>query len=172
VRDRTERQQQVLGALLESDEPLTGTELAIRCGVTRQVVVHDIAILRAAGEPILSTPRGYCVQQPASNRYTTVLSVSHPPELTATELRIFVDHGVHILDVQVEHPIYGELRGALHLSSRRDVDLFLERIRNSSALLLSSLTDGYHIHTVSCSDLTRLTETVAALRNAGIKVLE
>lgn len=170
--ERTDRQQRMLDAFQQSSDPLTGTELALRCGVTRQVVVHDIAILRAAGEAILSTPRGYCLQRMVPAGHQVILSVCHPPALTETELCILVDYGVHILDVQVDHPIYGDLRGSLHLSSRRDVDVFMSSVRTSSAVLLSSLTDGSHLHTVWCADLTRLAEAIEALRSAGIQVYE
>ncbi|MCL6636662.1 MAG: transcription repressor NadR [Alicyclobacillus sp.] len=151
---------------------MTGAQLAAICGVTRQVVVHDIALLRAAGEPVLSTPRGYWLRPDREGRSPEqhVLSVCHPPELTETELLLLVDHGVHVVDVQVEHPIYGDLRGNLHLSSRRDVQLFMERVRSSGAALLSSLTDGFHLHTVEAPDAARMAEAVAALKAHGIQV--
>ncbi|WP_231493442.1 transcription repressor NadR [Alicyclobacillus macrosporangiidus] len=172
VRERGERQQVLLEALRASREPIPGAQLAALCGVTRQVVVHDIALLRAAGEPILSTPRGYWLRPGEPARRSFVLSVCHPPELTETELYTMVDHGLHVVDVVVEHPVYGELRGALHLSSRRDVALFLQRVAETKALLLSSLTEGFHLHTVECRDEGQLHEAVAALRAAGIQVLE
>lgn len=169
--ERKLRQDSILAELSASDRPLTGSELADRCGVTRQVVVHDIAILRAAGINIVSTPRGYWIQTVPTTG-TTVLSVCHPPELTKTELLILVDFGVAVLDVVVEHPVYGELRGPLHLSSRRDVELFLEKISSSDSLLLSSLTEGFHLHTVSAPDTQRLQEAVEALRAQGIEVFD
>jgi len=171
-KERTERQQQMLQALITAGEPLTGADLATVCGVTRQVVVHDIALMRAAGEPILSTPRGYWLHSRESARPEHVLSVMHPPELTETELLILVDHGIYVVDVQVEHPVYGELRASLHLQSRKDVDQFLQKIRESGATLLSALTDGLHLHTVECTDIGRLREAIVALRVAGIQVLE
>jgi uncharacterized protein len=171
VQDRQTRQERLLAELSESNRPLTGTELAERCGVTRQVVVHDIAILRAAGVNIISTPRGYWVQTTPSAK-TTVLSVCHLPELTEVELMTLVDFGIEVVDVIVEHPLYGELRGQLHLSSRRDVQLFLEKVASSDALLLSSLTEGFHLHTVAAPTPLRLREAVQALRAHGIEVLE
>jgi transcriptional regulator of NAD metabolism len=171
-RDKGQRQQRLMDLLRTSREPMTGSELAQRLGVTRQVVVHDVAVLRAAGAPILSTPRGYWWHAESPVRKQTVLAVRHSPELTDTELNTLVDHGVHVLDVIVEHPIYGELRGALRLASRRDVALFLEQVRQSGATLLSSLTGGYHMHTVEAPDDEHLDEAVAALRRNGIEVLE
>ncbi|MCL6548386.1 MAG: transcription repressor NadR [Alicyclobacillus sp.] len=170
--ERTDRQRRLLELLAASPEPVTGGELANRLDVTRQVVVHDVALLRAQGEPILSTPRGYWLQRDrhASRQY--VLAVCHPPELTAAELYTLVDFGVHVLDVIVEHPLYGELRGGLRLASRRDVDMFLHQLRSAGAALLSSLTDGHHLHTVECAEPDRLAEAVAELRRQGIQVLD
>lgn len=169
--ERTDRQEKVLQAMQEADGPLSGTELAERFGVTRQVVVHDIALLRAAGERIQSTARGYELE-PMDTGNTTVLSVYHPPELTEIELQTLVDYGIRVLDVVVEHPVYGELRGELHLSSRRDVELFLEQVRTTDALLLSSLTDGFHLHTIVAPSRQRLDEAVQALRQHGIQVTD
>lgn len=172
MKDRSERQQQLLEVLNRKQDAVTGSDLASQMGVTRQVVVHDIAILRAAGHPILSTPRGYWLQPQSTLKNRYVLAVSHPPDLTQTELTILVDHGIHVLDVAVEHPLYGELRGSLHLASRRDVAFFMEQLKNAGATLLSSLTDGEHLHTVECSDLQSLNEASAKLRAAGIRVFD
>ncbi|GMA51518.1 transcriptional regulator [Alicyclobacillus contaminans] len=168
--ERRERQQRMLDVLAASRHPITGAELAERCGVTRQVVVHDIALLRASGVAIHSTPRGYWLAEAATGEGASILAVKHPPELTQTELYILVDHGIRVVDVFVEHAVYGELRGSLHLSSRRDVDNFLESVRTANAPLLSSLTEGFHFHTVEAPDDVRLREAVAALRQAGIEV--
>jgi transcriptional regulator of NAD metabolism len=164
------RRQQLLRALTASEHPITGAELAVKCGVTRQVVVHDIALLRTAGFPILSTPRGYLLSTSATGTNQYVISVNHPPTQTEQELLILVDHGVTVIDVIVEHPLYGELRGALQLSSRMDVESFMEQVRTCDAQLLSSLTDGYHLHTVQCQDVERLRRAIHALRAAGIDV--
>lgn len=168
---RTERQNRLLQELAKADRPLTGSELATRCNVTRQVVVHDVAIIRASGVQILSTPRGYWLQK-ESPRETRVLSVCHPPELTEIELLTLVDFGIEVLDVMVEHPIYGDLKGGLHLSSRRDVELFMQQVHDSKVTLLSSLTDGFHLHTVSPPHNERLQEAIEALRQNRIEVFD
>ncbi len=168
---RNARQEQLLQALAEANRPLTGTELAERCGVTRQVVVHDVALLRASGIAILSTPQGYRVQgEPVQHR--SVLSVFHLPEQTELELTILVDHGITVVDVCVEHAVYGELRGTLQLSSRRDVKDFMDKLVHSDAALLSSLAGGHHLHTVEAPNEERLAEAIVALRTAGITVFD
>lgn len=164
------RKSRLYDELTRAEEALTGQELASLVGVTRQVVVHDIALLRAEGIHILSTPRGYLIPKGTEIPNMDVLSVNHRPDQTAFELYTLVDYGVTVIDVQVDHAVYGELKGSLHLSSRRDVDIFLERVHDSKATLLSSLTDGHHLHTVQPPDNQRLQEAIQALRQGGIQV--
>lgn len=170
----TARQQRLLQMLRDEPTAVTGTLLAEACAVTRQVVVHDIAVLRAAGFRILSTPRGYWLQtsENADARPTHILAVCHKPEQTADELYTLVDHGLSVLDVIVEHPLYGELHGSLHLSSRKDVEWFMEQCKTSGAAFLSSLTDGHHLHTVAYPSVKRLQEAIAQLHRVGIEVFE
>lgn len=170
--ERTERQERLLEELSKADRPLTGSELATRCDVTRQVVVHDIAIIRASGVNIISTPRGYQLQQTEPHGNKTVLSVFHTPEFTEAELTTLVDFGIEVVDVIVEHAVYGELRGDLHLSSRRDIALFLQQLRETDALLLSSLTEGFHLHTVIYPHRDRLFEAIKELKEKGIQVFD
>ena len=172
-KERDDRQAKIIHDLESSIDPLSGLELALRNHVTRQVVVHDVALLRAAGYPILSTPRGYVLDHGRSaQRQQIILSVSHSPDLTGIELFVLVDHGLRVMNVQVEHPLYGELTGSLHLSSRRDVEYFLQQVERQKASLLSSLTDGHHMHTIEYDDPVRLQEAIAALKQKGISVFE
>ncbi len=172
MKERTIRLRQLAHYLESTDEPVTGTELANRFQVTRQVVVHDIALLRAQGVLVVSTPRGYTISDRKDNERQALLAVCHLPEQTADELYTFVDFGIAVLDVQIEHPVYGELTGSLQLSSRRDVDLFMEKITMQNATLLSSLTDGYHFHTVQYGNYKRLEEAIYALKEKGIQVFD
>ena len=57
------RKQALLQLLKEAPKALNGQSLAEHFHVTRQVIVQDIAILRADGAPILSTNRGYVYKQ-------------------------------------------------------------------------------------------------------------
>jgi uncharacterized protein len=172
MKDRSTRLEYLVRLLQTANEPITGTELANHFTVTRQVVVHDIALLRAQGCNIVSTPRGYIIQSREEGQNRTVLAVSHTIEQTADELYTFVDFGISILDVQVEHPIYGQLTGSLQLSSRRDVDLFMEKIKTKKVTLLSSLTGGYHFHTVQYGSEQRLKEAIRALNDYKIQVFD
>jgi uncharacterized protein len=174
MNDYTERQKRLLIELESSDGAVSGSELADRCEVTRQVVVHDIAILRAKGEPIVSTPRGYMFlkNNGTLTRKQYVLSVYHTPDLVGRELEILVDYGFRIKDVVVEHPLYGELRGSLLLSSRRDVEIFLQKSLSSNGTLLSNLTGGYHLHTIESDSLDHLPDAITELRKNRIQVFD
>lgn len=149
--------------------PVRGGELAKHLRVSRQCLVQDIAILRAGGEEIVATPRGYRLPKTSSQQrsHQAILACQHEPERTEEELNILVDHGVKILDVVVEHPLYGELRGSLMLESRTDVQDFLEQVRTERAALLSSLTGGVHLHTVEASRPEMISRAKAKLRAHG-----
>ena len=148
--------------------PVLGTDLARHFRVSRQCVVQDIAILRAERNDIVSTPQGYWVPAPQSGAaHRAVVACRHSPERTEEELQIFVDNGVRILDVIVEHALYGEMRGALMLESRADVHEFLKRWRSTKASLLSSLTGGVHLHTVEASKPEMIARAKAELHRRG-----
>jgi transcriptional regulator of NAD metabolism len=149
--------------------PVHGDDLARRFRVSRQCLVQDVAVLRAAGVEILSTPQGYRLPEqgkPPAHRAT--LACRHTPEQTEQELNILVDHGVRVLDVVVEHALYGELRGSLMIESRADVKEFLRRWNQAKASLLSSLTRGVHLHTVESSRPKNIAQAKARLLEAGI----
>jgi transcriptional regulator of NAD metabolism len=148
--------------------PVHGDDLARRFRVSRQCLVQDVAILRAAGVEILSTPQGYRLPQGASSAHRATLACRHTPEQTEEELQILVDHGVRVLDVVVEHALYGELRGSLMIESRADVQDFLRRWRETKASLLSTLTRGVHLHTVEARRPELIARAKARLQERGI----
>jgi uncharacterized protein len=147
--------------------PIRGGELAKHFRVSRQSLVQDVAILRAGGEDIVATPRGYLLPDRAGRGHRAILACRHAPERTEEELQILVDHGVKILDVIVEHPLYGELRGSLMIESRADLQDFLAHVSASHALLLSSLTGGVHLHTIEASRPEMISRAKARLRARG-----
>ncbi len=155
-----------------SDEPLRGQELADLFGVSRQVIVQDIAVLRAEGAPILATPQGYlwagASQAPPAIR--RILAVRHGPDDIEAELNAIVDQGATVVDVMVEHPVYGELRGLLMTRSRHDVQQFLRRLREHQAGPLLLLTGGVHLHTVEAPDEPTMQRAVAALAQLGFLI--
>lgn len=145
----SQRRTEILSRLKTEHTPISATALAHTFGVSRQVVVGDIALLRAAGAPIAATPRGYLLDPPVNGILHTV-AVCHTNTRMERELQICVDNGCTVVDVLVEHPVYGQLVGQLQLSNRYDVEQFLQRVRSGSAQPLSALTDGIHLHTLRC----------------------
>jgi transcriptional regulator of NAD metabolism len=161
------RRRRIVAWMRHHGAPIRGGELARRFHVSRQCLVQDVAILRASGEQIVATPRGYRLPESSPHPHRAIIACRHAPERTEEELQILVDHGVKILDVIVEHPLYSELRGSLMLESRADVQDFLAQVRASHATLLSSLTDGVHLHTVEASRPEMILRAKARLRARG-----
>ena len=139
-----------------------------KAGVSRQIVVGDVALLRAGGAEIEATPRGYQFH-PTPGGYTGILACVHrTADEMRTELYTVVDQGGVVVDVAVENPLYGELRGNLNLASRYDVDTFITQAANTPECLLSRMTGGVHLHTLRCPDEETFQRIEAALREKGI----
>jgi transcriptional regulator of NAD metabolism len=162
-----DRRRRIVEWMRANRAPARGGELARRFQVSRQCVVQDMAILRASGKEVLATPRGYRLPEGPALTHQAILACRHEPERTEEELQILVDHGVKVLDVIVEHPFYGEIRGSLMIESRADVQDFLRKMRSSRATLLSSLTSGVHLHTVEASRPEMISRARARLRERG-----
>ena len=162
-----ERRRAILDALAQAGRPVSAGALARRFGVSRQVVVGDVALLRAGGAEISATPRGYVIL-PAASGLVRRLAVRHVGEDMEAELNAMVDQGCTVLDVIVEHPLYGQLTGPLQLSSRYEVGQFLARCRQSEALPLAQLTEGIHLHTLSCPSEAAFQRVRLSLRDLGI----
>lgn len=167
-RTAAERRAALLALLTAEPGAHPGDALAKRFAVSRQAIVHDIAILRAEGAQIVATVRGYLLAAAADRLpYRAVVAVRHRPEETEAELMTLVDLGVRVVDVVVEHPLYGELRGDLHLASPADVRSWAEATRRSGAHFLSELTEGVHLHTLEAASETRLDDARAVLAARG-----
>jgi transcriptional regulator of NAD metabolism len=163
-----DRRKQLLELLSDAQEPVKASDLAKRFGVSRQIIVGDIAILRAGGEDITPTPHGYMMENSAAKGgNTTVLACRHSYEDTVDELYRIVDNGGKVIDVTVEHPVYGELRGLLNVESRYDADVFAEKLRENNAQTLSSITGGIHLHTISYRDDESLKRIKQSLDEGG-----
>ena len=163
-----QRREKILKELDGAKAPISASVLAAQLGVSRQIVVGDVALLRAGGAQIEATPRGYQFH-PASGGYTGILACVHKTaEEMRTELYTVVDQGGTVVDVAVENPLYGELRGNLNLCSRYDVDSFLAEAATTPEGLLSRMTGGVHLHTLRCPDEETFRRIEAALAEKGI----
>ena len=162
-----DRRQAIREVLQQSAQPVSATSLASRFSVSRQVIVGDIALLRASGSEISATPRGYVILSEDIGYIRRVATIHDGAGMEA-ELNAMVDHGCIVLDVIVEHPIYGQLTGPLQLSNRYEVQQFISRCTEAEARPLSLLTEGIHLHTLSCPSEAVFQRVQQALRELGV----
>lgn len=160
------RRAAVAQVLEEAEGPVSATALAQRFSVSRQIIVGDVALLRAGGASILATPRGYLLDRRREGVERTVACV-HTTEEMGAELTAIVDAGGEVVDVIVEHPVYGQLTGILGLRSRYDVQEFLRKVADHGARPLSNLTDGIHLHTIRCPNEKSFQRVQKALAEEG-----
>ncbi|WP_339062417.1 transcription repressor NadR [Tepidibacillus marianensis] len=164
-----ERRNLILNWLKNSNDPLTGQQLAEKMKVSRQVIVQDISLLKAKNEPIIATAQGYVyINDKESNHlHRRIIACFHLPQQTQNELNILVDHGVFVNNVIVEHSIYGELTASLLLKNRRDVQQFIIKVGETKAAYLSELTGGVHLHTIEAETEEQLDEACKTLEKKG-----
>ena len=160
-----ERRRKSVELLSQTNQAVSAARLAAEFDVSRQVIVGDVALLRAAGEEISATPRGYVMARTAVGLVRQVPCCHDGPGMEA-ELNAIVDQGCSVLDVIVDHPVYGQLTGPLELASRYDVQQFLDRC--ADARPLSDLTGGIHLHTLSCPSEDAFQRVRASLRSLGV----
>ena len=164
-----ERRRGIEQILSQSPRPVSAAALARRFGVSRQIIVGDVALLRAAGGAIDATPRGYVARRAGTGLLRQV-ACRHAAADMEAELNIMVDNGCAVLDVAVDHPVYGQLTGGLHLKSRYDVQQFVSRC--AKVRPLSVLTEGIHLHTLACPDEAAWQRVKTALAQAGFLLEE
>lgn len=145
-----ERREQILRIIKTSDRPVSGTELARQLNVSRQVIVQDVALLRANGVEIVSTNRGYIIKE--EMRTTRVFKVIHTDEQVEEELNLYVDYGAKVEDVFVYHKVYNVIRAEMNIKSRMDVQRYLHDISTGKSTQLMKLTSNYHYHTISADN--------------------
>ena len=145
-----ERREEILKILKSSTEPVAGTELAKQLDVSRQVIVQDMALIRANGVNVIATNRGYVIQE--VNNVSRVFKVIHSDEQVEEELNLFVDLGGKVEDVFVYHKVYGVIKAEMNIKSRRDVRKYMEGITSGKSTNLMNLTSNYHYHTISAED--------------------
>lgn len=163
-----DRRQEILKNIKESDRPVSGSKLAKDYDVSRQVIVQDIALLRASGYDIISTNRGYVLEgQTCAER---VFKVRHTDEQLETELCTIVDLGGQVKNVMVNHKVYGHIEAELGITSRRKVKEFLEDIESGKSTPLKNITSDYHYHTVTADSEETLGLIEDELRKLGFLV--
>lgn len=163
------RREQIIHILTTAQSPISGTELADMLNVSRQVIVQDIALLRATNKNIISTNKGYLlfVTDNAMQKYHRTFKVAHSDEQMQDELNTIVDAGGKVLDVVVEHDVYGQISVDLILCNRADVESFIQKITASNSKPLKVLTDGVHFHTVEADSEEILKRIYTKLSEKG-----
>lgn len=164
-----ERRICIMKRLKTAAQPVSAAQLAKELSVSRQIIVGDVALLRAAGEAVIATPRGYALERGMPGERCTV-ACRHLPEEMERELELMVDNGCTVENVIVEHPVYGQLVGQLMLSSRYDVSEFIRKVSESDAKPLCDLTGGIHLHTLRCPDQAACERVTRLLAEAGFLV--
>lgn len=163
------RREQIKQMLVEARQPLTGTALARALHVSRQIIVQDIALMRAEHLPILSTNKGYLLRSEGirPQQPKRVFFVRHTTDRVMEEFMTVIDLGGRILDVSVEHDLYGPIRADLLIENAQDAADFVERLEKCRDNPLKVLTDDCHFHTVSAPSEKLLDLIEAELRSRG-----
>ncbi len=158
-----DRRKSIANYLLSTSEAVSGSVLSEKFGVSRQIIVGDISILKAEGYEILSTHNGYIITQ--SPLYERVIKVKHTTEQTEDELNTVVDLGGTVVDVFVWHKVYGKVQANLNIFSRLHVKQFIEGVRSGKSTELMNITGGYHYHTVRADNEETLNKIEQALEH-------
>ena len=103
------RREKIKEMLQETDHPVTASSLAEHFSVSRQIIVGDIALLRASGLQILATPRGYLMDSPSvqEDKNLGMIACRHTPEQLRDELYTIVDGGATVVYLTKEQTQYG-----------------------------------------------------------------
>ena len=165
-----QRREELLRLLQMDIKPMSASNIAERFDVSRQIIVGDVALLRASGHDIIATQSGYVLnkREEVGDADTYILACRHDKVSLESELYTIVDNGGAILSVSVDHPLYGTITQPLDIGSRYDADAFLNKVAVTGAVMLCSLTDGAHLHTIRCANPDAYRRILAGLREKGI----
>ena len=159
------RRAEILKLIGDAETPISANVLKDRFKVSRQVIVNDIAILRASGYDVTSTSRGYA---PGGRiKAFRVFKCRHTFEEIVDEGLLIIGCGGRIDDVFVNHRVYGKISAKLDLSNRTHVEELYRSLVSGASKPLMSVTDGYHYHTVTADGEEILNEIEIRLKDAG-----
>ena len=163
-----DRRREILSLLGNTENPIPANMLKEKFDVSRQVIVQDIAILRANGYDITSTNRGYVLNTKV--QATRVFKCRHSFEELVEEGELIISSGGRIEDIFVNHRIYGRISARLALYNRIHVEELYRSLVSGASKPLMSVTDGYHYHTVSAESEGVLDEIESKLRGRGFLI--
>lgn len=164
----TKRRALIVERMKESETPVSGTALAKECNVSRQVIVQDIALIRAAGYEVVATNRGYILNVP--HTVSRVFKVQHTDAQMEEELTSIVDLGGCVVNTMVNHKVYGHMEASLGINSRRKVQIFMDNIRSGKSSPLKNITSNYHYHKIEADSEETLDMIEEMLREKGFLV--
>jgi transcriptional regulator of NAD metabolism len=169
-KDSKSRRQAIADYLAQQRTPVNGTDLATIFQVSRQIIVQDIALLRAENRNILSTNKGYLLYRLTDrlDQHTTLITVQHTLDQTLEEMRTIVDYGGQMLDVSIDHELYGQIRIDLVINNLEDAEEFCQKLKKSTSKPLKELTDGVHFHTITAPSQKALKQITQELFEQGI----
>ena len=160
-----ERRNAILKLLQNAEEPVAARKLAERYGVSRQVIVQDMAVIRAYTPGIISTTKGYVMEQ--ESRCVREFKVRHKQSDAAKERNLIVDCGGRVCNISISHRVYGRVSAEMDIRSRQDVTEFIAALNDSQSTVLSTATSGYHYHLVEAASEERLDLIGEQLKAAG-----
>jgi len=162
------RRKHVLEKIKQQTKPMSASLLANELNVSRQIIVGDVALLRAQGHEIIATARGYMIPNfNDTNRFLGKVVCKHSPNDMQDELATIVDLEATVVNVLVEHELYGEMTGNLNIATQNDVAAFIKKANSAKVKLLSELTMGMHLHTIACRDKAHFEQVKNALDLKG-----
>lgn len=163
-----ERRLRIIDILSNLTSPISGTMLAEKLNVSRQIIVQDIALLRAENKNIISTNKGYMFYKSNHHTYREEICVIHNESKVLEEFYTIVDHGGTILNVSIRHDLYGNITADLYISNRTDADLFYDKMKICKDKPLSLLTDEFHYHIIETKDKVTMEIIKQKLSTLGI----
>ncbi len=164
------RREEIVNLIKNSKAPLSGSSLSKTLGVSRQVIVKDISLLKADGFDILSTNKGYVLRE--EDKAERIFKIVHTDDEVGEELNSIVDMGGFVENVFVWHRIYGKIEAKLNIATRSDVSEYLESLRTGRSVPLKNITSGYHYHTVRAKTEETLDLIEETLDKKGFLVRE
>lgn len=165
-----ERREKIRKDLKKSLKAIKGSAFAEKYGVSRQVIVQDIALLRAVGEQIISTADGYIYFSFHMNKPKRVFALKHETSDINKELDTILENGGVLLNVFIDHPIYGDLVADMIIGDEEQKKAYIEKCSAVEFTPLMALTDNIHYHTVEATYEENLDKIEAALKELGFLV--
>lgn len=161
---RSARREEILSLLGNTETPIPASFLSEKFGVSRQVIVQDVALLRANGYAITATNRGYVLI--TDKQVSRVFKCRHTFDEIIDEGNVVINAGGTIEDIFVNHRLYGRISARLNLRNKTHVEELYRSLVSGASKPLMSVTDGYHYHTVSAPDEATLDKIESILRES------